>query len=43
VKPFSIESSTGFEQILLKCAKLHNLQIRNSCALGADFLFECSR
>ena len=34
----SIESSTGFEQILLKCAKLHNLQIRNSCALGADFL-----
>ena len=33
----SIESSTGFEQILLKCAKLHNLQIRNSCALGAGF------
>ena len=25
VKPFSIESSTGFEQILLKCAKLSRI------------------
>ena len=34
VKPFSIESSTGFEQILLKCAKL--LLFESSAALNTE-------